>query len=91
MRFGKADHDALRVRQLEVAFAPFGVPGLGRFEALPEKIPVEGVYTANPQDHAVPGVAGAGDRPAQIDDGLSSTQCREGSIGAAVETWSPTR
>lgn len=48
-----ADHDSLRVRDLEVAFPPFGIRGRGGPQAFLDQLAVERVDAANAEDHAI--------------------------------------
>jgi hypothetical protein len=88
-QFRKANHDSLWVRELEVAFPPFGILRFGGRKAFSSKIPVEGVYAANAENHAIPRIAGAGGRLAKVDDTLAGTHGCEGSIGSAVRDVEP--
>ena len=67
-----ADHDSLRVRDLEVAFPPFGILGRGGPQAFLDQLAVERVDAANAEDHAIPRTAAAAGRLAKIDDTLPS-------------------
>ena len=83
-RFGKADHNPLGIRELEIPFSPLGIPGLGGRQAFFDKTPVERVYPVHAENYAHPTMVGAPRLLAKIDEALAGPHRREGSIRPPV-------
>ena len=84
-----ADHDALRVRDLEIPLSPFRIPGHGGPEAFADQIPVQRVHPAHSKDHAIPGPTAARRGPAEVDDTLPPRIVVNGASAPPKDTSNP--
>ena len=88
-RFGEADDESVRIRDLEISFSPFRIPGRVGREPLVNKTSMKGIDSTNSENHPSPTTTHSCGYAAKIDDTVTGSHRGENRVWSAVGDVEP--